>query len=283
MLQVLVVLSLSWFAAGWAVATEEGNEAEESEELQPAVWKMKEVGFAYRSSLAVYSCRALQQRVASILSAIGARDDLDVRPTGCDMVVVSPEDTLSSSRITATSRGVLDRRNGPKQFVDVRIRVMMPTELTPEVVAEIDRDKSRRELISRVTGDPAASLNDPLVFPAKWQSVTLSRKLIGIGPQECELLEQMSASVFRELGVRVVRRGHTCDRDRLSRISPKMTVEALIGTGHPFGTLKLPRIPAAGEQSEDEPSEPQAVEDKPSASSSTVPSQAEETDTDNPK
>ena len=35
------------------------------------------------------------------------------------------------------------------------------------MLAEIEKDKSRRDLISRVTGDPRAALNDPIVFPAE--------------------------------------------------------------------------------------------------------------------
>jgi len=120
----------------------------------------------------------------------------------------------------------------------------MPTEVTPEVVNELDRDKSRRELVSRVTGDPTARQNVPVVFAAQWQSVTLSHKSIGLDPQECELIEQMSTSVLRPLGVRIVRRSHSCDRDRISRIPPQLTVEVLIGV--PFETGNVFKMPPEG-------------------------------------
>ena len=38
---------------------------------------------------------------------------------------------------------------------------MMPAQVTPELLKEIEKDKSRRELVSRVTGNPAAAFNDP--------------------------------------------------------------------------------------------------------------------------
>jgi hypothetical protein len=122
----------------------------------------------------------------------------------------------------------------------------MPTEVTPEVLAEMERDKKRRELVSRVTGDPSAKFDDPIVFTAQRQPVTLSRRTIGLEPQECELLEQMSTSVFRKLDVRVVRRSSSCGRNQISHIPPQLTVEALIGTPLPTSTIQ--QTPPAGEE-----------------------------------
>jgi hypothetical protein len=106
------------------------------------------------------------------------------------------------------------------------------------------------------------------VFPASWQSVTLSRDSIGIEPEECELLEQMSTDVFRQLGVRVVRGGANCDRRRASRISPKLTVKAFVGV--PFGTGTVPQVPAAGE-SDPDPSTPAASDAEPSEPATATP------------
>ena len=114
---------------------------------------------------------------------------------------------------------------------------MSPVAVTPEVLAEIDRDKSRRELVSRVTGNPAAAMNDPIVFAAQRQTVTLSRQTMRLEPEDCELLEQIATNVFRELDVRVVRRSSTCDARQPSAIAPQLTVEALLPTG---GILPMP-------------------------------------------
>jgi len=224
-----------------------------AEEPKLAVWKVKEVSFAYRSSVAIYSCRALQERIVSILRAVGARDDLEVTLNGCDTFTASPSVDIPSvdmptqqarTAFPAPSDRLLNRPTNRGQLASVRIRLMMPTEVTPEVIDELERDKSRRELVSRVTGDPTARQNVPVVFAAQWQSVTLSHKTIGLDPEECELMEQMTNSVLRPLGVRVVRKSHSCDRDRISHIPPQLTAEVLIGV--PFDTGPVFKMPPEG-------------------------------------
>ena len=124
--------------------------------------------------------------------------------------------------------------------------MMLPTEVTPEVLAELEKDKTRRELVSRVTGNPAARFNDPVLFQAERQLVTLSRETIGIEPEECELLDEMSVVVFRELGVRVVSMDFVCSDSSL--IPPEAVVEALLPTPYPTSNLQ----PAPGPAEEDE-------------------------------
>ena len=119
---------------------------------------------------------------------------------------------------------------------------MLPVQVDSKVLAEMERDKSRRELISRVTGNPAAGMNEPIVFPAHRQNVTLSRNTIDLEPEECELLEQMSRSVFRKLDMRVVGGGPRCDRNQISRIAPQVTVEALMPI-FPTGPTLAPEAP----------------------------------------
>ena len=247
--QAAAFLSLVLLGASLAAAAEAPQAA--PGERKVAVWKVAEVGFSYRSSVAVYTCDALQDRVSSILRAIGARDDIEVRVSSCDSfevpsIIPSQE---SGSRWGARSEGIFTQREDQRaertQLAGVRVRLMMPTEVTPEILAEIDRDKSRRELVSRVTGNAAAMLNDPVVFQAQKQTVTLSRRTIGLEPEECELLDQISGSVFRQLKVRIVRRSFSCDRNHISRIPPELTVESFMGV--PFGSSAVPQLPAQGE------------------------------------
>ena len=120
-----------------------------------------------------------------------------------------------------------------RQTSNVRVQVMFPIEATPQVLAEIEKDKSRRDLISRVTGDPAAALNDAIVFPAERKQITLSQGTIRLRPEHCELLEQMIPTVFRELGIKVVGKQLACDRYGRSRLAPKLTVEVLWPVGAP--------------------------------------------------
>jgi hypothetical protein len=115
-----------------------------------------------------------------------------------------------------------------RQSVFLHVTLMMPTQVTPEVLAELEKDKQRRELVARVSGNPAAKFNDPVIFAAERQEVTLSHKTVGLEPEECELLEQLSTSVFQELGVNVVRRRTNCDRTRPSLAPPELVVESLM-------------------------------------------------------
>lgn len=252
------VLALTLFVASMQGA---------AQERIAVVWKLRELSFFYRSSVAIYSCSALKGRVASILRAVGARDDLEVKVDDCGEFISPPDAAANdpgSSWETPSDRSP-DRVTGHQQTAHVQVSVMMPTAVTPEVLAEIERDRSRRELVLRATGNPASKLTDPNVFTAQWRQVTLSRKTIGLDAAECELLDQMSRGVFRELGVRVVRRGFACDPRRVSRISPELEVEALLPTL--FVTSEAQQTPAEREDdtdaggpdaSDEEPAEPDA-------------------------
>jgi hypothetical protein len=237
------LLALATAVAGAGVWAQEGQEqaTPQSPEQIPAVLKSQEIDFFYRSSIAPFSCHALQGRVASIFSALGARNDIQVSVTGCDFLVQDePANVLnvpsasdgvdgSSSRwrTPSTRFGTRSERRR-EQNSHVRVRLMTPVVVTDEVLAEIERDKSRRELVSRVTGNTSAALNDPIVFPAQRQLVTLSRKTVDLYPEDCELMEQMARSAFPKLGIRVVNRGRGCERNHISQIPITVVVEALM-------------------------------------------------------
>ena len=222
-----------------------------------AVWKERKFSFSYNSPTAVYSCRAMAARVANILRAVGARDDIKVRVSGCSNSL-PPLGPTVNDRVPGTTEPVADRFHvqgtDRGQVADVYVQLMMPIEVTEEVLAELKRDKSRRELVSRATGNPAAMFNDPVLFTAQRQLVTLSRKTIGIEAEECELLDQVSASVFHQLGVRVVRRDYTCSAG--SRIPPQLVVESLLAT--PLQTGKKDPDPSVPGPSDDGAAEPAA-------------------------
>ena len=192
-------------------ATQEPTSAEQ--EFITAVWKSRQLSFTYSSATSIYSCSALRGRVSDILRAVGARDDMRVSVNDCREGMMPPDARLDDRGGWQSSRPATDRYLNPstdRQLVHVSIRVMMPTEVTPAVLEELKKDKSRRELLSHVTGDPAAKFNDPVAFPAQWQPVTLSHKTIGLEPEECELIDEMSPTVFRQLGLKVVRKNSTC-------------------------------------------------------------------------
>ncbi|MET0986906.1 MAG: hypothetical protein ABW034_16035, partial [Steroidobacteraceae bacterium] len=229
-----------------------------AQEPTPAVWKEREIDFLYRSSTNIYDCSTLRDRVRSILVAVGARPDVEVKVSNCDHFI-SPQDEPRNDRMDTwhnpsdpwrtqsdwSRSGRLDNDRTSEQQANVRIRLMTPVEVTPQVLEEQKKEKTRRELVARVTGNRDAINQATGQFPAQWQSVTLSRSTIGLEPEECELLDQMSTSVFRKLGIREVAKGMVCNPRQTSRIAPKLTVEALMST--PWGPNPAQQTPAAGE------------------------------------
>jgi hypothetical protein len=206
-----------------------------------AVWKARELFFSYSSAVDTYSCDALKTRVTRILLELGARPDLQVKVLHCN-----PTGPSTDGATFGRGGGTWDPATGQPTFgqpaarssyvraanrtyvADIRVHLSMPAEMTPDVLEEMKADKSRRALISRVTGDPLIRFNDPIPFAAERRVVTLSRKTLDLEPVDCELLEQLVDSSFRELELRVVQRGPSCDPGRTSYLPPQIEVEALV-------------------------------------------------------
>jgi hypothetical protein len=218
-----------------AVLSIAGSAATAAEQVA-AVLKTHEVRFVYRSLVNVLACDELRNHIATILRALGARDDVQVRIHDCQIVVIPDDIEPPWDRSNREyPRDIFrDRDFDQRQTSNVRVQVMFPIEATPQVLAEIEKDKSRRDLISRVTGDPAVALNDAIVFPAERKQITLSQGTIRLRSEHCELLEQMIPTVFRELGIKVVGKQLGCDRYGRSRLAPKLTVEVLWPVGAPL-------------------------------------------------
>lgn len=267
----LAWLTLATFALGSQAAAPEQVAAPEQ---KAAVLKLHEASFFYRSRVAHLSCSDLESRVSSILRVLGARDDVKVDATGCEAVVMPQDDTgmtaadpwqtspdrwrSSSDRWQGASDRLLSRDIRREQSSHVRVRAMMPIEVTPEVLEEIRKDKSRRELVSRLTGNPAAARNDPILFPAQRRPVALSHSTLRLEPEECELLEQMSKSILRDFGMRVIR-SSGCDREQISHTPPHAIVETLM----PVFSEPLPA--AATDQEAPDPGTPGTSETPQSA------------------
>lgn len=243
----LVAVTLALTATSGRAATDEPV---------AAVWKERQAFFSYRGMMTAYPCGVLQNRIALVLATVGARPDVEVTVVNCDFPAastVAPAGDIGSQTRSprgpsgAYSMGAVDgpdaggsqtasgsgsyHRAEPRQVADVRVRLSMPAEMTPELIAELETDRKRRELITRVTGDVRPLYDDPIPFMAQRQVVILSRETADLEPADCELLDQMSSTLLRELGVRVVRRGYTCDRGWRSRIAPTLEVEALVPVG----------------------------------------------------
>ena len=257
---VWVSLLLMTFGSPAFAAEETAEPAANVEPPITAVHKAQELTFSYRSVNQPYSCHDLEHRVAVILVAMGARDDIEVKARNCDTFMVSGErgsmdidpygrdrsDPFGRNRNDPFGRDEMDpwsrNRSGGsgnygrvdsdrQQTAQVRIRLMMPVEVTPKILKEIEKDKSRRDLVSRVTRNPAAAMNDPVVFAARRQDVTLSQNTIRLKAEDCELLQQVTQQVVRKLEVKVKNQSFSCGPRTTSRIPPQITVETLMPTG----------------------------------------------------
>jgi hypothetical protein len=260
-----VGLARCGFALGLALGLLATSRSVVAEEPITAVWREQKLSFTYDSSTSIYACDALAGRVRSILRAVGARDDVRATASNCNTssfpndVYVSDRTGANGSIPTGATPSMsmpdsrINRHTDLQQFQVVHIQAMVPVVVTPEVLKELEKDKSKRELIARVTGNQAARFNDPVAFQAQWQPVTLSHKTIGLEPEECELLEQMANTVFPKLGVRVVRRGYTCDPGSVSHIPPELVAEALLPV--PYGGPHPPPVPMKDDKDGDEPAE----------------------------
>jgi hypothetical protein len=225
-----------------------------------AVMKSRNADFVYRSTNSVLACDELRNRVATILREVGARDDVQVTANECDAFVTNsrgprrsdpkvsgtfqpgasgdfssgddllkrPIDRQMERRDTMTHSDRYDRYK--TQTTPVHITLMVPVVITPEVLDEVEHDKARRELISRVQGNKAAALDDPIFFAAERREVKLSHDTIELEPIDCELLDQMTRTVFRQLDMKVKTSSLACDAH--TSLRPQLSVEALLPVGY---------------------------------------------------
>ena len=237
-----------------------------------AVLKMRESDFTYRSSIYYMTCDELRNGVAVILRALGARDDVQVRLSSCGMNGVpdlsvsggdsqQPWDNGAWDRSTRQQSPMDRMRNEtPRQSTPVHIWAMMPVPADSKVMKEIEKDKARRELVSRVTGNMNVAMNDPILFAATRQQVTLSHDTIKLRPEHCELLDQMITHVFRDFDLKATRRGLSCDPHQRSNFAPKVTVEALLPVGYILPGSEKEKKPA---QKDPEPPPPEEQQQAP--------------------
>ena len=256
-----------------------GEQTPAQQEPVTAVLKMRETDFVYRSQLSYMTCDELRNGVAVILRALGARDDVQVRLSNCFMsagpdIMVQGGGTNSGGlpqqgstwnndwNRSSRQQSPMDRMRNetPQQSTPVHIWAMMPVPADSKVMKEIDKDKSRRELISRVTGNMNVALNDPILFNATRQQVTLSRETIKLGPEHCELLDQMVTHVFRDLDLKTVRRNTSCDPHQRSNIPPSVVVEALLPVGYIMPGSDREKKP---EKKDPEPPPPEQQQEQP--------------------
>ena len=143
-----------------------------------AVWTEHEFTFTYFGRGTYYSCGGLENKIAYILTELGAR----------------PEPWVRVSCLDGT---------GVQLMPTARIRVAVPAAVTPELLAQLEAEKSKRELIAKAQGHGAVVDVATAQFPAQRQVVEfVGRRKDHIEDGDCELLEQLLPQVLEPLGVR---------------------------------------------------------------------------------
>jgi hypothetical protein len=145
-----------------------------------AVWTEHEFTFTYFGRGTYYGCGGLDNKIEYILTELGARPDVRVTSACMD-------------------------GSGVQLMPSARIKVAVPTELTPELLAQLEAQKSKRELVAKAKGSGTAIDVATAQFPAERRIVEFEgRRLDRVNDGDCELLEQLLPQVLEKLGVREV-------------------------------------------------------------------------------
>lgn len=143
-----------------------------------AVWTEHEFTFTYFGRGTYYSCGGLEGKIEFILTALGAR----------------PEPWVQVNCIDGP---------GVQLMPMARIKVAVPTEATPELLARLEADKSKRELVAKVQRKGTAVDVATAQFPAERRTVEFEgRRLDHIDDGDCELFDQLLPQVLEPLGIR---------------------------------------------------------------------------------
>ena len=92
---------------------------------------------------------------------------------------------------------------GVQLMPTARIKVAVPTEATPELLAKLEAERSKRELVARTQGKGTAVDVATAQFPAERRIVEFTGRRLGrIDDGDCELLQQLLPQVLEPLGIR---------------------------------------------------------------------------------
>lgn len=170
----LAVLALVTASAAQAVEVKGADAAPVN-----AVWVDHDVSFTYTGFTSHYSCDGIEDKIRYVFKQLGARPDYKVNATGCV------------------------RSSGPELMPRVRIRVALPTPATPEVLAQLEKNRSTQELAARAGGKHAATADAATAqFPATYRVVKIEGTPISdVQDGDCELMEQLTKQVLEPMGV----------------------------------------------------------------------------------
>jgi len=188
------------------LAAQEAVATADAAQTVNAVWVQRELTFTYMPRTSYYSCDGLRDKVSWLLKQLGARPDFKVVSRGCI------------------------KAQGAEVFPGVKIVAAFPAEATPELLASLASEASKRELEARVGGKQAPVAEATAQFPARVKRVDLrssasSSNMLQDG--DCELFEQLRDQVFGPLGVKVVADQMHCVPRQISLGAVRLSVEVL--------------------------------------------------------
>jgi hypothetical protein len=187
---------------GVSAAQDAGEPAQAVTTMVAAVWKPQEISFYFHSFTTFYPCPSLNDKVRRLLLQLGADRDIRVRSTGCDIGYAAARSPM------------------------VRIKLSAPAEATPEMLAELEKTRTTRELVARVRG--GESMDVTAQFPAYWRRVALDRGVRNLDSGDCELIDAIKRQVLPQLAVRIVRDNMRCGPFQYSSAPVPLEVEALV-------------------------------------------------------
>ncbi len=186
----------------------------------PAVNQTLQIEFHFQSFSTFYSCDALEDRVEQVLLALGNVRDIRVTTSGCPV-------------------------GGVAYLPHVRISLTVPVEATPQVLADLEKTRSTRELTARVRGERPPDIAEQ--FSAYWRPVSLTRgRKLRLEPGDCALLDQLKRHVFPRMGVKVVKDNLTCSARDPMRGQVRMEIEALTAVAENPADEAAPAAEPAG-------------------------------------
>jgi hypothetical protein len=204
-----MLLAVTASAPAQAIAT-----GEDAAPVVNAVRVEREVELVYMGFTSYYSCDGLRDKVRRVLVDLGLGDGLKVSTRGC-------------IRVT-----------GPETMPSVRIVAQVPVEATPEVLAQLESEAGKRELVARAKG--VAPAEATAQFPVRRRRVEFEADPLGdLQEGDCELVEQLRDRVFPKLGVKVVEDRTQC-APRQVRLGSIHTVVEVLEPVPPPGTVPSP-------------------------------------------
>jgi len=148
-----------------------------------AVWARQTFFFEYHASSVRYTCDALGQKLRSVLVALGAHQDLEIRARPCD-----PAAEVSRFEITMRSPKAASLKELEAYF----------------------RDDPKAELIARLHGQTIdANTLHQHRFDATWRTVSLGKlRSVALQQSDCELIRQMRDGVFGRFSLKIIQDLH---------------------------------------------------------------------------